>query len=486
MKAKGGLRMSMAVERSDSERLEKLGYEQGLHRKLRIHDVIGLAIANVSPTMAVLLLTAGVFSIGGTFGIGADMILGVVVVFISMCLGELGSMYPVAGGMYSLVRYVLPAPMKWITLFNYLIQGVILPASIALGISQFLKDLIPSIHLSDPLLATIAVLLAVGIALVRVEMGAWVTMAMVFVELVVLTAVTLSALLHPHQSLMATTFHPVFLSGGVLKPVTVAIMAATLAPAFNIINGYDATLGFSEELRGGPRALARAVIIAAVTAAVAIIVPLTAAVVAAPNLKDFFESTAPIVYSVQHSLGPNARVILDVGVTIALFNSMLVYLMYFGRVFFTTGRDQLWWRGFNRVIGRLNRFKVPGIGVTLLAIPTIILLFMSQLNWLIIFSGTVTTVVYFFIGIAAVWSRIKSRHEVRPFRMKLWPFPPIVVIVFAGFALFTQEAQYLLGEGVLAGLALLFWGASFLWSKSATAVSAEGNPSSESPQRESV
>lgn len=69
--------MEDSVAFVDAARLEHLGYRQQLSRKLSLRDVVGLAIANVSPTMAVLLLTSGVFSIGGTFAIGADVILGV-------------------------------------------------------------------------------------------------------------------------------------------------------------------------------------------------------------------------------------------------------------------------------------------------------------------------------------------------------------------------------------------------------------------------
>ena len=100
-------------------------------------------MADVSPTMAVLFLSAGVFVVGGTFSVGAGLILSVVVVLISLCLAELAGMFPIAGGMYSLVRRVLPGPFSWITMFNYLIQGVVIPASIALGMVAFLKDLIP-------------------------------------------------------------------------------------------------------------------------------------------------------------------------------------------------------------------------------------------------------------------------------------------------------------------------------------------------------
>src|SRR4029450_12817476 len=114
-------------------RLEQLGYSQQLERRLNIPEVVGLAMADVSPTMAVLFLSAGVCFVGGTFSIGAGLILSVVVVFIALCLGELAGMFPIAGGMYSLVRRVLPRPMAWITIFNSLIPGGGIPASLARG-----------------------------------------------------------------------------------------------------------------------------------------------------------------------------------------------------------------------------------------------------------------------------------------------------------------------------------------------------------------
>ena len=136
-------------------RLEQLGYTQQLVRRLNIPEVVGLAMADVSPAMAVLFLSAGVFFIGGTFSIGAGLILSVVVVLISLCLAELASMFPIAGGMYSLVHKVLPGPFSWITMFNYLIQGIVIPASIALGMVGFLKDLFPGLGLPDTVIAIV-------------------------------------------------------------------------------------------------------------------------------------------------------------------------------------------------------------------------------------------------------------------------------------------------------------------------------------------
>lgn len=374
-------------------------------------------------------------------------------------------MYPVAGGMYSLVRYVLPGPVTWITMFNYLIQGIVIPASIALGVATFLQDLIPALDaVPTPALALLSLVLATAIALLTVEVGAWLTFVMVVVELVVLAIVTVAAFANPQRGIGEVVFEPVVLSGDAITAVTFGVMLATLAPAFNVINGYDATLGFSEEMIGGERSIPKAVVSAAVLASLFILVPLIAAVVAAPDLRAFFNAEAPIVYSVEQALGPGARYIVGFGAAVALFNAMLALLMYFGRGFYTTGRDGIWPPPVSRVLARVNRFGVPAAGILALAVPAAVLIFLTALDFLIIFSGTVIAAVYFCIGLAALWSRIGQRDEPRPYRMPLWPLPPIVVVAFTGIALALQEPRYLIAELVLAAIAVLFWAVSKTWS----------------------
>jgi len=83
--------------------------------------------------------SAGVFVVGGTFSIGAGLILSVVVVFISLCLGELAGMFPIAGGMYSLVRTCFcRVRCRGSRCSTTSFRGVVIPASIALGMVRIL------------------------------------------------------------------------------------------------------------------------------------------------------------------------------------------------------------------------------------------------------------------------------------------------------------------------------------------------------------
>lgn len=434
-----------------------------LRRRLKVHHVVLLAMADASPAMAVLLLTAGVFQVGGTFGVGAMLILSVIVMLIAMCLGELASIYPSTGGSYSMVRNVLPEPFAWITLFNFVTQGIVIPAALLLGIPIFLKNLFPWITVSNEVIAYVLLAVSAVIAMTKVEIGANVNIAILMVQLVVVGLIVLAAIVAPVQDPLEVVFNPVHLSNGQLIPVTLAVVFATLAPAFNVLNGYDAVCGFVEELVGGAAAVGRAVIYAALLASILITIPLFAGVVAAPDLVTFLQSDAPIVMSVEAALGPWASTIVNIGVIAALFNASLTLQMYFARGVFASARDGLWPPAVGAKLAELNRFRSPGWALVALIGPTIFLIMMSSLDWLILFAGTMIATVYFFVGVAAFWSRISQKEIHRPFRMPFWPLPPLVVVGFTGYALVTQTTDFLIGELVLAGIAVGMWALSKLW-----------------------
>jgi amino acid transporter len=443
--------------------LGKIGYKQELGRRLKVWHVVCLAMADASPAMAVLLLTGGVFAVGGTFGVGAMLILSVVVLLIALCLGELASVHPSTGGSYSMVRSVLPEPLAWITLFNFVTQGIVIPASLMLGIVIFLKNLFPGLAVSNELIALVLLCVSGAIAMTRVEVGASVNIVILCIQIVVVGLVVVAAFVSPQQNPIDVVFNPVRLEGSVLVPVTLAVAFSTLAPAFNVLNGYDATCGFVEELVGGARDIGRAVVTAAIVASLLIALPLFAGVVAAPDLVSFLSAEAPIVLAVEHALGPWASTAVNIGVIAALFNGALTLQMYFARGIYASARDGLWPPFLGKKLAQINKFQSPGWGVVALVIPAAALIFMSSLDWLIIFAGTMIATVYFFVGLAAFWSRILQKDAVRPFRMPFWPLPPLIVVGFTGYALLTQTSDFLIGALVLAAAAVACWALSKLW-----------------------
>lgn len=342
-----------------------------------------------------------------------------------------------------------------------------IPASLLLGIPIFLKNMFPGITLSNEMIALGLLAISGAIAITKVEIGARVNIAILLVQLVVVGLIVLAAVIAPVQNPVDIVFNPVVLENGQLVPLTLGIALATLAPAFNVLNGYDAVCGFVEELKGGAHDVGKAVIYAAILASIVITIPLFAGVIAAPDLVTFLQSDAPIVWAVESALGPWASTIVNIGVIAALFNASLTLQMYFARGVFASARDGLWPPAMSRKLAELNRFRSPGWGVSALLVPSVLLILWSSLDWLIMFAGTMIATVYFFVGIAAFWSRISQKDVDRPFRMPLWPLAPVIVVGFTGYALATQTTDFLIGELVLAGAAVVLWAASKLWRTSA-------------------
>ncbi|MDQ4141114.1 MAG: APC family permease [Bacteroidota bacterium] len=439
------------------KRLEQLGYQPQLRRRLHVWHVVGLALALISPTVTVFLLATALFSQSGTFAIGAIFIISLVVILIMLIIAELGAMYPVTGGVYSLTQRVLPGPFMWVIAFNVLVIGLSFLAITCLGFAPFLKNLISGFAVPDRVIAILVLMLATAISLIKVELGAIINAILIVVECMAIGTLLAAGFFHPHQSLSEVLIHPSRLEGLHLVPVSASLMLATLPGAFYMVAAPEIVLGFSEELVGDAKTLVRAVVVTVLLALSLILIPLTAAVIAAPDLVSFLESPTPVVYSVQQAFGNKTAFIINLCICIALFTAMIATLMYFPRLLFAMGRDGMGWSEFTYLVSSLNRFSVPGAAILIIAFIAFLLLFVSALNWLVAFGGTLLTIQYFIVGLMGLWSRIKFPQELRPYRMPFWPILPIIVILFTTFVLGNQETQYLVSSLLLDTGAVLAW-----------------------------
>lgn len=127
------------------ERLKDLGYKQELRRDLSVPQNIVMALANVSPVMAAFTYALAAFATVGTATASATILQCINVLCIGLILGELGSIYPVSGGLYSITSYVLPKPLVFLGVFNFMIQAFIYIPAIAMGVGQYLQILFPQL-----------------------------------------------------------------------------------------------------------------------------------------------------------------------------------------------------------------------------------------------------------------------------------------------------------------------------------------------------
>ena len=177
-----------AVDVDGDTRLRELGYTPRLERGLTTTGSVILTLSDITPAGSLLVVGIAVVAIAGTGSVIAYLAGAGLAIMVALCMAELGSLFPIAGGIYAIVARVLGTWASFLTLLSYVVQAVFLPASIALGVGTYLNSLNSSIPVN--LTSAIAMIVVTGLALLRIHVNA--LMTAVFL-LLVLAAPSISA-----------------------------------------------------------------------------------------------------------------------------------------------------------------------------------------------------------------------------------------------------------------------------------------------------
>jgi amino acid transporter len=426
--------------------LHSMGYEQQLDRGLNFLGNIALTVSDITPTASLLVVGPVVIATAGTGSIWAYLIGCFLALNVALCMGELGSMFPSAGGLYSIVTRVLGKPVGFVGMLLYIGQAIFLPASIAIGVGVYVNSLVSGVSTT---LAAVVVMVAVTLlALLRINFNAVLTGFFLLLELSVMVILFLAGVLHVHQPLSILT-HPVIAQGGALSSVAAGAIVTALATALFSVNGYDSAINFSEETEGSAAQIGKAVVGAAVIGILCELIPFIASVFGAPELKGFMASTTPLTDVVRSAFGDTVVDIVTVGAIIAIFNASLAITLQFSRITWSTARDQAWPGPISRTLGRVNANGAPWVATLFIGACATILCLKSSLQSVVSSTAVMIIVLYALIAISSLVSRMRQRELPRPFRMPIWPLPPLIALVGVVIALTKQSQRDLL---IVAGI----------------------------------
>jgi amino acid transporter len=428
----------------------------GLKRKLSVAGVVSITISDITPMASLLIIAPVVLALAGTASVWAYLVGGFIAVCAALCMAELGSMHPAAGGLYSIVHKVLGRPVGFVALIDYIFQGIFLPASIALGLGTYLHALNPGIPVN--LSSAIGMAVVTVLALLRINVGAVLIAIFLSIEVAVLILLAIVGFTQWNQPLTILTQPVVAASGGTLTAVAAGAVVAALATAMFSINGYDSAINFSEETKGGPRVIGRAVVISALVAIVLELVPFIAGLFGARNLHAYLSSPTPLTDLVHDAWGPTAANIIIIGALFAIVNALLAITLQFSRILWSSGRDRAWPNPVNRLLGRIHpTFHSPWVATLLIGGVATGLCFASDLVTTVTFTAVLIIILYGIIAVAALVSRIRDKERSRPYRMPLWPIPPIVTILGVGVALTQQTVRDMVIIVIIVVAALVYY-----------------------------
>src|SRR5665647_1167208 len=227
------------IEDAGHERLRELGYEPRLKRRLSLTGSIALTLSDITPAGSLLVVGIAVVAVAGTGSALAYLVGCALAVTVAMCMAELGSVYPLAGGLYSIVSRVLGTPAAFLTLLSYTVQAIFLPASIALGIGVYLHSLSDGFTVNAS--AVVAMVIVTALAMLRIDTNAIITGIFLVLEMVVIVVIAAAGFSHPTQHL-SVFLHPAGLADGKMVSFGIGAVIGAVAIAMQSVNGYDAAI----------------------------------------------------------------------------------------------------------------------------------------------------------------------------------------------------------------------------------------------------
>jgi basic amino acid/polyamine antiporter, APA family len=381
----------------------------------------GLVAGQVSnPSIALLLwLVGGLYTLLG-----------------AVCLAELGTMLPQAGGYYVYARHTFGDGIGFAVGWSDWVTYCAVLGYVSIGIGEFTAVLVPSLV---PLAKVVAIGVLVGlvglqIAGIRVSSRFQeATTAIKFFAF--LTVVVAALVLAPAVSKSAAEAAP----PASLVGVVVALQAVVIT-----YGGWQSGLYFTEEDRDPNRNLPRSMI-AGVASVIVVYVLVNLALLAVLPMPDLARSTLPAADAAQVLMGDRGRQVITLLSLVSLPPLLNAIMMIGTRILFAMGRDRFLW---NRT-AEVTAAGTPVVATLVTTAVAVALIATGTFQKLVAIASFFLVFNYSVCCLALVVLRQREPERPRPFRA--WGYPWSAAIVLAGAAAFLAAA--VIGDGVNAAAA---------------------------------
>jgi len=360
----------------------------------------------------------------------------------SVCLTELGTMLPSAGGYYVYARRAFGDAVGFAVGWTDWLCYCAVLGYISIGMAEFLAVLVPGLGgLVRPI--AVALLVAfVGLQWAGLRVSSrfqeWATALKFFAFLALIVACLVSSASLAAQPGLSADMLPA--AGPTLVGIVVALQSVVIT-----YGGWQSALYFTEEDRDPARNLPRAMI-GGVALVIGLYLLVNLALLSVLPVPVLARSTLPAADAAQAIVGGRGSQIITILSLISLPPLVNAIMMIGTRIVFAMGRDGLIWSRTASV----NAGGTPGVATLVTTAVAIVLILTGTFQRLVATASFFLAANYAVCCLVLIVLRRREPALPRPFRA--WGYPWSAYLVLIGAAVFL--AGVLVGDPVNSAVAL--------------------------------
>ena len=419
--------------------------------------ILGMVIgAGIFKTPALVASLSG--DVGWTLGV---WVLGALIsVMGALCYAELCCAYPHAGGDYHFLHRAFGRNVSF--LYAWARATIINPGAIALlafVFGDYFSQVLSLGPYSSALWAIAIVLLLTAVNMLGIHASSRIQLWLTLFEVLGLIAVVVAGFSVETGD-----------SGGTFFETAPPLSQLGLALVFVLLTfgGWSEAAYISAEVRGGPRIIVRVIVIS-MALLTALFLLVNAALLHGLGLQGLGASKTAAADVLGLAWGPWAQKALGLFVAVAALTSINATMVVGARTKYALGRDWVClgqlgtWRGQTGSPSRAYALQATiSLGLIALGMREA-----DGFSAMVEFTAPMFWSFLLLVGLALMWLRRTDSAAVRPFRVPLYPFTPLVFCAACGFLAYSSVmyavsqnalhvSLWLLASGVLA-LGLLRW-----------------------------
>lgn len=424
-------------------------------RSMRTVGSLLITLSVITPASSVFIIGPGVVQQAGTGAFLSFLIGGVIALFTAFVYGELSSAFPLTGGEYTIVGRILGPLPGFVILGVNILTFILIFAAVSMGITPYLQPFLPGLSATTSGIGVTIITTLFGVLNIRTN--AMITGSFLVLEMVALGVLAYLGFSHINRPLSDFLFQPVHMnSDGTLMPVSASIIGLATAVAVWAYNGYGNAVYLGEETHDAPKRVARVIILSLVITVIAEIVPITAVLLGAPDLKALLTSQNMFSDFISLIGGEHLNRLMSLGIALAILNANIATVIMVSRQMFSTGRDHVWPAKINYALTRIHgRFHSPWIATLVCGALACGACFIDM-NFLFVIIGSSLVFIYGVLCVTVIAGRHKGLTAHGHYRMPFYPLPPVLALIAMLYILYADYLDEAVGRpSLLATLAMI-------------------------------